>query len=47
MEIYELTLAQAAEKLRNKEISAKELTQSVFTRIEQVEGEVHAYNTTY
>ena len=45
MELYELTLAQAHEKLKIKEISSQELTRSVLTRIEQVEPEVGAYIT--
>ncbi len=45
MELYELTVAQAHEKLKSKEISSRELTRSVLTRIEQVEPEVGAYIT--
>jgi len=45
MELYELTITQAHEKLINKEVSSLELTQSVLSRIEQVEPKVGAYIT--
>jgi aspartyl-tRNA(Asn)/glutamyl-tRNA(Gln) amidotransferase subunit A len=45
MELYQLTIAQAHEKLKNKKISSLELTQSVLNRIEQVEPKVGAYIT--
>ncbi|MBA4393600.1 MAG: Asp-tRNA(Asn)/Glu-tRNA(Gln) amidotransferase GatCAB subunit A [Desulfobacca sp.] len=45
MELYELTIFQAHQKLKTKEISSLELTQSVLNRIEQVESKVGAYIT--
>ncbi len=45
MELFELTILEAAEKLKNREISAGELTRSVLSRIEQVEPQVGAYLT--
>jgi aspartyl-tRNA(Asn)/glutamyl-tRNA(Gln) amidotransferase subunit A len=43
MDLYTLTLQQAKEKLTAREISATALTESVLSRIEQVEGTVKAY----
>jgi aspartyl-tRNA(Asn)/glutamyl-tRNA(Gln) amidotransferase subunit A len=45
MELFELTIAQAHQKLKNREISSCELTQAVLHRIEQVEPTVGAYIT--
>jgi len=45
MKLFELTISQAHEKLKSKEISSLELTQSVLSRIEQVEPKVKAYIT--
>jgi aspartyl-tRNA(Asn)/glutamyl-tRNA(Gln) amidotransferase subunit A len=45
MELFTLTMAQAHQKLKTKEISSLELTQSVLNRIEQVEPKVGAYIT--
>lgn len=45
MELYELTITQAHEKLKTKAISSLELTRSVLSRIEQVESKVGAYIT--
>ncbi len=45
MELYELTISQARQKLKTKAISSLELTQSVLSRIEQVEAKVGAYIT--
>ncbi len=45
MELYELTIHQAQEKLRQGEVSAVELTESVLARIAQVEEKVGAYIT--
>jgi aspartyl-tRNA(Asn)/glutamyl-tRNA(Gln) amidotransferase subunit A len=45
MELFELTIAQAHEKLKIKEVSSLELTQSVLRRMEQVEPQVAAYIT--
>ncbi len=43
MELYELTATQLSEKLKRKECSAVEAAQSVFSRIDEVEGDVLAY----
>ena len=45
MELYELTITEAHEKLKTKAISSLELTRSVLSRIEQVESKVGAYIT--
>ncbi|HHW71169.1 MAG TPA: Asp-tRNA(Asn)/Glu-tRNA(Gln) amidotransferase subunit GatA [Clostridiales bacterium] len=45
MELYKLTIHEANELLRKKEISAKQLTESVLKRIEQVEDKIDAFNT--
>ncbi|MBI5602647.1 MAG: Asp-tRNA(Asn)/Glu-tRNA(Gln) amidotransferase subunit GatA [Deltaproteobacteria bacterium] len=45
MELYQITIAQAHEKLKNREISSRELTRSVLNRIDQVEPAVGAYIT--
>jgi aspartyl-tRNA(Asn)/glutamyl-tRNA(Gln) amidotransferase subunit A len=45
MELHEVTMAQAHEKLKTKEISSVELTQAVIHRMEQVEPQVSAYIT--
>ena len=45
MELYELTLTKAHEKLKTRTISSLELTQSVLSRITQVEPRVGAYIT--
>ncbi|MCP5468288.1 MAG: Asp-tRNA(Asn)/Glu-tRNA(Gln) amidotransferase subunit GatA [Deltaproteobacteria bacterium] len=45
MELYELTLSQAAEKLRNKECSSVELTESALKRISETEDKIGAYIT--
>ena len=42
---YELTAWQAAELLQQKNLSARELVMSVLERIEQVEGQIHAFRT--
>jgi aspartyl-tRNA(Asn)/glutamyl-tRNA(Gln) amidotransferase subunit A len=39
-----LTAWEAAEKLQKKELSARELVDSVFRRIDEVEDRVHSYN---
>lgn len=46
MNYYDLTIAELHDKLVNKEISAVELTKNVLQRMEQVEGDVHAFVTT-
>ena len=43
MELYELTIHEAQEKLRHGEISAVELTESVLERIQAVEDKIGAY----
>jgi len=43
MELYKLTLQQAREQLASGNITSVALTESVLTRIEQVEGTVKAY----
>lgn len=45
MQPYELTMAQALEKLDAGEISSYELTQSCLGRIEEVENEIHSFIT--
>ncbi len=45
MELYDLTISEAHEKLKTKAISSLELTRSVLSRIEQVEPRVGAYIT--
>ncbi|MDI6715745.1 MAG: Asp-tRNA(Asn)/Glu-tRNA(Gln) amidotransferase subunit GatA [Actinomycetota bacterium] len=43
MELYQMTIHELHEKLVAKEISAKEITESVFSRIDKVEDKVKAY----
>jgi len=45
MNLYEMSAAMLARKLRNKECSSQEITQSVLGRIQAVEGQVGAYIT--
>lgn len=45
MELHHLTLAEAAEKLRKKEVSSKELTQAILKRIDSLDPKVGAYLT--
>lgn len=45
MELSTLTIHQLHELLSKKEVTSKEVTESVFKRIELVEGTVHAYTT--
>ena len=45
MSPYTLTIHQAHEKLRAREVSAVELTQSVLTRIQETDERLHAYLT--
>jgi aspartyl-tRNA(Asn)/glutamyl-tRNA(Gln) amidotransferase subunit A len=44
-DLWRLTAHEAHEKLRSKELTSVELTQSVIDRIDAVEGKVHAYIT--
>ncbi len=45
MELYELTAQAAADKIRTGEVSAREATESVLARIDNVEPKVKAYVT--
>ncbi len=45
MNLYELTIHEAAEELANEQITSQELTESLLTRIQKVEERVHAYVT--
>jgi aspartyl-tRNA(Asn)/glutamyl-tRNA(Gln) amidotransferase subunit A len=41
--LNQLTISEATQRLRKKEISARELLQDCFKRIEQVDGRLHAF----
>jgi len=43
MELYSLTIHELQEKIRNGEVSAVEIAQSVYSRIDAVEDRVHSY----
>ena len=43
MELHELTIGQAREKLLNREISSQDLTSAVFARVDAVENKVDAF----
>ena len=45
MELYKLTIHELHEKLKNREISAKELTESIFKRLSETEEKIKAYLT--
>lgn len=45
MNLYDLTLHEAHEKITNKEISAKDLLDSIYDRIDNVENKVNSYIT--
>ena len=45
MNLYQLTIKEASEKLANGEITSVELTESIFNRIKEVESQVKAYIT--
>jgi aspartyl-tRNA(Asn)/glutamyl-tRNA(Gln) amidotransferase subunit A len=45
MKLYEMTAHQLHDLLTRKEITSRELTESVLKRIEEVEGRIHAYVT--
>lgn len=45
MELYSLTVSEIARKIKEKEITIKEVLDSVYNRIENVEGKVSAYVT--
>ena len=43
MDLHTLTIHEAHEKLKNRDFSARELTQALLKRIEEVEPKVKAY----
>ena len=43
MELYKLTIHEAQELLRKREISSRELTKSVLERIRATEGEIRSF----
>ncbi len=43
MELFKLTLSEISEKIKNKEVTIKEVLDSVFERIQEVEPKVDAY----
>jgi len=45
MELHELSVAQAAELIRKREISPVDLVQTLLSRIEQLDGELKAWET--
>jgi aspartyl-tRNA(Asn)/glutamyl-tRNA(Gln) amidotransferase subunit A len=45
MSLYSLTLDEASEKLRKREVSSQELTEAVFQRIAETDGIVRSYIT--
>jgi len=45
VELQNLTIHQLHELLSKKEVTSKEVTESVLRRIESVDGKVHAYTT--
>ncbi len=45
MELYELTINEAHQFLKNKKISSRELTRAVLDRIDAVESKIDAYIT--
>ena len=45
MNLSELTLHEAGQRLRAREISSRELTEAVFQRISDTEGKLHSYIT--
>jgi aspartyl-tRNA(Asn)/glutamyl-tRNA(Gln) amidotransferase subunit A len=45
MELYQLTIHELQEKLKNREISSEEITASVFRRVDAVEDRVRSYIT--
>lgn len=45
MNLYSLTLTEVAEKIKNKEVTIKEVLDSVYSRIDDVEPKVDAYIT--
>ena len=45
MSLFSLTLHEASEKLRNREVSSQEITEAVFRRISETDGLVRSYIT--
>jgi aspartyl-tRNA(Asn)/glutamyl-tRNA(Gln) amidotransferase subunit A len=45
MQLYELTIHEAGQLLKNREITSEQLTTSVLERIEQIDGKIGAYLT--
>jgi aspartyl-tRNA(Asn)/glutamyl-tRNA(Gln) amidotransferase subunit A len=45
MNLFSLTLHDASDKLRKREVSSQELTEAVFQRIAQTDGFIHSYIT--
>jgi aspartyl-tRNA(Asn)/glutamyl-tRNA(Gln) amidotransferase subunit A len=45
MSLYSLTLCEASEKLRKRELSSQELTEAVFQRISETDDTVRSYIT--
>lgn len=45
MDLYSLTLTEVAKKIKNKEVSIKEVLDNIYSRIEDVEPKVDAYIT--
>ena len=45
MNLFSLTLHEASEKLRKREVSSQELTEAVFQRIAQTDGIIRSYIT--
>lgn len=45
MELYQLSIHEAAEKLKNKEITSRQLTESFLNRIEAIEDKIDAFLT--
>ena len=45
MDLYSLTLTEVANKIRNKEVTIKEVLDDIYSRIDDVEPKVEAYIT--
>lgn len=45
MELYELSVSEIARKIKEKKVTIKEVLDSVFSRIDQVEGKIDGYVT--
>ena len=46
MELCDRSACELAEMLKNREVSSREITESVFKRIDKKEDTIHAYITT-